>query len=137
MIFRVWVAISRWFRDLTARCSFVVQRRHLRANAHSWLTYLSPRTPPRCGMTRRRSSRDPALELPDDQGSVQAGTKLSFERAGRWESSCEIKVRLCAEGDRRPMSPRLCGFSVRSLHPNTPPPLSLARRLVHILPERR
>lgn len=38
------------------------------------------------------SSRDPALELPDDQGSVQAGTILSFERAGRWESSCEIKV---------------------------------------------
>ena len=87
-------------------------------------------------MARRRSSRDPALELPGDQGSVQAGTKLSFERAGRWESSCEMKVRLCAEGDRRPMSLRLCGFSVRScgfsvrsLHPNTPPP-SLARSQV-------
>ena len=85
-------------------------------------------------MARRSSSRDAALELPGNQGSVQAGTTLSFERAGRWKSSREIKVRLCAEGDRRPMSPRLGGFSVRScgiLCPFSPPqhPTPLSRSL--------
>jgi len=134
MIFHVWVVFLWWFRDLTAtvfvRGTETPSRRKRSLVAH---VSFAP-DPPQVWYD---SSRDPALELPDDQGSVQAGTKLSFERAGRWESSCEIKVRLCAEGDRRPMSPRLCEFSVRSLHPNTPPPLSLARRLVHILPERR